>query len=278
MNIVDALFYGQEILVNSESPEIDAQVLLCHVLNCQTTYLHTWPDRSIEEEQQIQYKQLIAKRKQGHPIAHLIGQRGFWSLDLKVTSDTLIPRPDTELLVTLALDKLKSNMLIADLGTGTGAIALSLAIEHPTARIIATDYSKAALDIAKQNAQNNNIYNVSFWQGSWLTAVADNSLDMIVSNPPYIEQNDPHLSQGDVRFEPMSALTSGVDGLDDIRIIIQQAHLRLKNSGWLLIEHGYHQAKQVQQLFHEAKFTEIASHQDCGGNDRVTMGLKDYSF
>ena len=221
----------------------------------------------------MQYKQLITKRECGHPVAHLTEQRGFWSLDLKVTPDTLIPRPDTELLVTLALSKLTPDMLIADLGTGTGAIALSLAIENPNAKIIAMDYSQAALAIAKQNAQSNQINNVSFWQGIWLTAIADNSLDMIVSNPPYIEQNDPHLSQGDVRFEPITALTSGIDGLDDIKQIIQQAQASLKASGWLLIEHGYDQAEQVRQLFHEAKFIDISSHQDFGGNDRVTVGM-----
>lgn len=277
MNITDALNYGRNKLTNSESPEVDAQALLCHTLNCQTTYLHTWSDKELTEEQQTQYAQFIAKRDQGHPVAHLIEQRGFWSLDLKVTPDTLIPRPDTELLVSLALGKLTSDMLVADLGTGTGAIALSLATENPNARIVAMDYSKPALDVAKQNAQNNNINNVSFWQGSWLTAVADNSLDIVVSNPPYIEQNDPHLSQGDVRFEPRTALTSGIDGLDDIKQIILQAQMSLKATGWLLIEHGYHQAEQIQQLFQESGFIEIASHQDFGGNDRVTTGMKDSS-
>jgi len=273
MNIANALNYGLNRLDNTESPEVDAHVVLCYVLNCQTTYLHTWSDKELTNEQQAQYIQLIAKREQGHPVAYLTGQRGFWSLDLKVTPDTLIPRPDTELLVTLALGKLKPDMLVADLGTGTGAIALSLAIENPNARIIAMDYSEAAVNVAKKNSQSNHINNVSFWQGSWLAAIADNSLDMVVSNPPYIEQNDPHLSQGDVRFEPVSALTSGIDGLDDIKQIIQQAQASLKVSGWLLIEHGYDQAKKVQQLFREAGFIDINSHQDFGGNDRVTMGM-----
>lgn len=272
MNIVEALHYGREILASSVSPEADTQVLLCHVLNCQTTYLHTWPDKQITAEQQTQYKQLIAKREQGHPVAHLTELRGFWSLDLKVTPATLIPRPDTELLVTLALNKLKPKMLVADLGTGTGAVALSLAIETPGARIVAMDFSKDALDIAQQNAHSNNINNISFWQGSWLDAIMESSLDMIVSNPPYIEQNDPHLSQGDVRFEPISALASGVDGLDDIRIIIRQAQCCLKKGGWLLIEHGYHQAEKIQQLFQHSGFMNVSSHQDYGDNDRVVMG------
>ena len=269
--IANALHYGQTILVGSESPNIDTQVLLCYVLNCQTTYLHTWPDKKLTQKQHAQFTDLITERKQGQPVAYLIGQRGFWSLDLKVTADTLIPRPDTELLVSLALNKLKSTMTVADLGTGTGAIALSLAVENTNATIMAMDYSKPALDVARQNARNNHINNVFFWQGSWLNAIANNSLDMIISNPPYIEQNDPHLSQGDVRFEPLTALESGVDGLDDIRQIIQQEKTRLKTSGWLLLEHGYHQTEQIQQLFHDAEFVEITSHQDFGGNDRVTM-------
>lgn len=273
MDITKALDYGRNMLVNSESPEVDAQVLLCFILNCQTTYLHTWPEKELTTEQQRFYSQLIVKRDQGQPIAYLIGQRGFWNLDLKVTADTLIPRPDTELLVALALSKLKSDMLVADLGTGTGAIALSLAMENPNARIVAMDYSQPALAVAKQNSQRNHINNVSFWQGSWLDSIKDNSLDMIVSNPPYIEQSDPHLSQGDVRFEPISALTSGVDGLDDIKQIILQAKIKLRPSSWLIIEHGYDQSEQVQQLFYDAGFIEVQAHQDFGGNDRVTMGI-----
>jgi len=189
-----------------------------------------------------------------------------------VTTDTLIPRPDTELLVSLALAKLKPNMCVADLGTGSGAIALSLAYEQSSAQLFAMDCSNAALSIAKENAMKYRLANVAFWQGSWLMAIKDNSLDMVVSNPPYIEENDPHLRLGDVRFEPMSALASGVDGLDDIRQIIEQSLRCLKISGWLLLEHGYHQANQVQTLLRDAGFVEVSSQQDFGGNDRVTMG------
>ena len=272
MKISEALQYGRTVLVDSDSSDSDSQVLLCHCLKCQTTYLHTWPDKILTEIQQLEFTDLLQQRIDGKPIAHLIGQRGFWSLDLKVTADTLIPRPDTELLVTLALDKLTADMLVIDLGTGTGAIALSLASEKPRTKVLAMDFSMAALNVAKQNASSNNINNVMFWQGSWLSAIADNSLDMVVSNPPYIETNDPHLSQGDVRFEPLSALVSGADGLDDIRKIVEQAQHCLKLSGWLLVEHGYHQAQQVQRLFMNAGFTEISSHQDFGGNDRVVIG------
>lgn len=272
MNIAQALETACHALSDSESPDIDSQVLLCHILQCASSYLHTWPDKELSTEQSKQFEALIKQRQQGKPVAHLTGQRGFWSLDLKVTRDTLIPRPDTELLVSLALEKLSPNMTIADLGTGTGAIALSLASEQPSISVLATDASPRALNVAKYNAWNNQLTNVHFWQGSWLSAIADNSLDMVVSNPPYIEADDVHLTQGDVRFEPITALASGKDGLDDIRLIIKQAQHCLKPNGWLLIEHGFHQMKNVMNLFSDAGFTTISSHKDFGGNDRVVMG------
>ncbi|NOQ94200.1 MAG: peptide chain release factor N(5)-glutamine methyltransferase [Methylophaga sp.] len=272
MNIADALNYGQTALTDSDSPSIDCQVLLCHSLECVTSYLHTWPEKELSNEQQQLFEQLIAQRQNGQPVAHLTGQRGFWTLDLKVTADTLIPRPDTELLVSLALEKLTPQMTIADLGTGSGAIALSLASEEANCTVFASDASPAALAVAKYNASNNQLNNVQFWQGSWLSAISVHCLDMIVSNPPYIEADDEHLSQGDVRFEPITALASGADGLDDIREIIVQAKHCLKPEGWLFIEHGYHQAKQVQELFFAAGFITISSHKDYGDNDRVTVG------
>ncbi|MDH5358711.1 MAG: peptide chain release factor N(5)-glutamine methyltransferase [Gammaproteobacteria bacterium] len=270
--MAQALQYGRGVLADTESPDIDSQMLLCHVLECTTTYLHTWSEQVLNDEQQAEFTALIQQRSEGKPVAHLTGQRGFWSLDLAVTPDTLIPRPDTELLVTLALEKLRPDMRVVDLGTGTGAVVLSLAQENPTVTIFAMEYSRGALKVAKQNAQSHKLNNVLFWQGSWLTAVADNSLDMVVSNPPYIEADDPHLSQGDVQFEPLSALASGADGLDDIRQIVEQARRCLKASGWLMVEHGYHQATQVQQLFRDAGFVDVTSQPDYGGNDRVVMG------
>jgi release factor glutamine methyltransferase len=231
-----------------------------------------WPDKSIEAEQISRFYNLIEKRGLGQPVAYLTGTRGFWSLDLKVTSATLIPRPDTELLVELALVKLKPAMVIADLGTGTGAIALSLAQTHPAVTIFAMDFSNEALKVAKENAADHDLNNVQFWQGSWLEAIKPNSLHMIISNPPYIEDHDPHLIEGDLRFEPRSALASGHDGLDDIRIIVKQAQQCLMADGWLMIEHGYHQAKQVQALFIACGFINVISHQDFGGHDRVVSG------
>jgi len=272
MNISQALDYGVTELTVSESPEVDCQVLLCHVLECSSTYLHAWSDKDLTREQKQQFEGLIVARKQGQPVAHLTGSRGFWSLDLKVTKDTLIPRPDTELLVELALSKITAGMQVADLGTGSGAIVLSLATEHPNANFFAMDFSAPALQVANENTETNKLSNVKFWQGSWLEAIAVDSFDVIVSNPPYIERDDPHLSQGDVRFEPITALASGADGLDDIRIIIQQSQACLKASGWLMIEHGYHQGQQVCKLFESAGFTNVSLEQDFGGNDRVVIG------
>lgn len=272
MNIAEALQYGKRELTGSDSPEIDCRVLLCHVLDCQTSYLHAWSDTLLTKKQQTQWYGLIEQRQQGQPVAYLTGQRGFWTLDLKVTPDTLIPRPDTELLVSLALEKLEPKMRVADLGTGSGAIALSLASEQPSSQIIAMDFSMAALIVARENMMINQLQNVLFWQGSWLTAAADNSFDMVISNPPYIEVNNIHLSEGDLRYEPQSALVSGVDGLDDIRVIVEDSQRCLKQDGWLMVEHGYNQAEKIRILFKISGFKNVSSRQDFGGNERVTMG------
>ncbi len=241
-------------------------------MDCNVTFIKTWPERLLSEEQYTYFCTLVSKRVEGQPVAYLIGQRGFWSLNLKVTTATLIPRPDTELLVELAMSKLQSDMTVADLGTGSGAIALSLAHENKTISVYATDYSPDALRVAKENAKAHQLSNVHFWQGSWLEAVVPNCFDLIISNPPYIEDSDPHLEQGDLRFEPRTALASGSDGLDDIRIIVKQAKHCLTSNGWLMIEHGYQQAQRIQTLFKEQGFINVSSHQDFGGNDRVVSG------
>jgi release factor glutamine methyltransferase len=272
MNIAQALNYSRSVLVDTESPDIDSTVLLCHILECQATYLHTWSDKKLTTEQQSRFEHLVQQRLAGNPVAHITGIRGFWSLDLKVTEATLIPRPDTELLVSVALTKIKPAMHIADLGTGSGAIALALAVERPDINVTASDYSWPALQIAKLNAEENKIHNVSFIQANWLAACKKEVFDIIVSNPPYIVADDPHLTDGDVRFEPITALAAGKDGLKDIRIIIEQARHSLKKNGWLLIEHGHHQADQVMQIFYDVGFSDISSHQDFGDHDRVVMG------
>ncbi len=272
MNIEEALAYGRTVLTNTESPEIDSDILLCHVLDCQTTYLHTWADKKLTTIQQDFFKQLVERRLIGVPVAHITGKRGFWSLDLKVTDATLIPRPDTELLVALTLEKVQAGMKLADLGTGSGAIALAVAAERSDVTVVASDYSWSALQVAKSNALEHHLKNVSFIHADWLSAYKAAAFDLIISNPPYIVDGDPHLNEGDVRFEPISALASGKDGLNDIRLIVKQASRSLKTGGWLLVEHGHHQAQQVMQLFDEVGFKKITSHQDYGENDRVVMG------
>jgi release factor glutamine methyltransferase len=272
MNISAAIQYGRATLSHGDSPEVDTTALLCHVLQCQSSFLHAWSDNALTAQQQQQFEKIIAQRLTGMPIAHIIGTRGFWSLDLKVTPATLIPRPDTELLVTLALEKIQPGMTMIDLGTGTGAVGLSLAIEQPEVSVYASDYSWDALQIAQHNAAINHVNNVQFIQTDWLQACQASVFDLVVSNPPYIVEGDPHLIEGDVQFEPISALTSGEDGLNDIRAIVAQAKKSLKVGGWLMIEHGYDQAESVRQLYRQHHFSNISSHKDYGNNDRVVIG------
>jgi release factor glutamine methyltransferase len=268
----EAQAFGRAELAESDSPDVDVQILLCFVLECSPVRLMTASEASLTEPQWQQYSALIQRRKQGEPVAHIIGSRGFWSLDLAVDASTLIPRPDTELLVSLVLSKLKPGMRIVDLGTGTGAIALSLAAERPDISVIATDLQAAALRLAERNRLSHDLKNVSLVQMAWLGGFQSQVFDLIVSNPPYIERTDPHLTRGDVRFEPLTALVSGEDGLDDIRQIVSQARRCLKPGGWLLLEHGYDQSERVQNLFRDAGFEQVTAHQDFGGQDRAVMG------
>lgn len=270
--ISEALSFSKQQLRNGESPNSDSQLLLAHVLSCSTSYLYTWPEKALSQQQQTALLALLELRKLGHPVAYLTGQRGFWTLDLQVNKHTLIPRPDTELLVEKAMEKITDDTWVSDLGTGSGAIVLALASERPQTRFFACDYSSQALNIAKANAKQNQIDNVCFWQGDWLAAIASNSLDIIVSNPPYIEQDDPHMQQGDVKFEPEQALVSGCDGLDDARLIIARAAVCLRQQGWLLLEHGHQQAQSVAAIMQSQGFNNITGYQDYGGNDRVTIG------
>lgn len=260
----------------SDSAQLDCELLLCFVLNKPRAYLLTWPDTELSDGQFNKFNLLLERRINGEPIAHILGERGFWSLDLKVTSDTLIPRPDTERLVELALDIIppRAQWNILDLGTGTGAIALSLAKENPSCFITATDQSNAALNVAEQNAKYNKISNIEFIQSDWFSKLDKQQFNLIVSNPPYIRENDPHLQQGDVRFEPLSALTSGEDGLDDIRIIIKNSQKYLTENGVLLIEHGYDQADAVCDLLKAAHFVKVQNFKDYNDNPRVSVGYR----
>jgi release factor glutamine methyltransferase len=217
---------------------------------------------------------LANRRVAGEPVAYITGRRGFWSLDLHVSPDTLIPRPETELLVELALEHLPASgpVTVLDLGTGSGAIALALAKEQPLARIIAVDASLAALSIAQANAAELRVGNIKFMHGDWYAGLAGQRVEVIVSNPPYIEAADAHLGQGDLRFEPRSALASGEDGLDDIRVIVAEAPEHLSPNGWLLIEHGWNQGAAVRRLFSTAGFVDVVTEQDLEQRDRVTLG------
>lgn len=257
----------------SDSARLDIELLLCSVINKERSFFRAWPEHKLELQQLNSFLQLLEQRIEGKPIAHILGQRGFWSLNLKVTTDTLIPRPDTERLVELALELIseKSQWKILDLGTGTGAIALSLAKENPNCFITATDQSIAALEVAKQNALDNNIQNIEFIQSNWFDKLENQQFDIIVTNPPYIKESDPHLKQGDVRFEPLSALTSGEDGLNDIRSIIRNSHHYLTKNGVLLIEHGYDQANEVCDLLESANFTKVENFKDYNDNPRVSI-------
>lgn len=258
----------------SDSVQLDCELLLSYILNKPRTYLHTWPDTTLSDKELNEFNLLLERRIKGEPIAHILGERGFWSLNLNVTADTLIPRPDTERLVELALELIpeKAQWNILDLGTGTGAIALSLAKEKPACHITATDQSLAALEIANLNAEKNQLTNVEFIHSDWFSKLSNQQFNMIVSNPPYICENDPHLKKGDVRFEPLSALTSGSDGLDDIRIIIKSSQQHLKHHGMLILEHGYDQAEAVCDLLKTAGFLRVYDFKDDNDQPRVAIG------
>ncbi|WP_263322118.1 peptide chain release factor N(5)-glutamine methyltransferase [Endozoicomonas sp. Mp262] len=259
--------------LTDEGYRLDAELLLCHVIGQPRSYLFTWPEKELGTSDQIAFRKLVEQRATGIPVAYLTGTREFWSLTLKVNDQVLIPRPDTELIVELALSRqLRQNAVIADLGTGSGAIALALAGEKPDWQVLAVDQSHGALATAQENARFNHINNVSFLAGSWCQPLADKKLDMIVTNPPYIREDDHHLTQGDVRFEPRSALASGKDGLEDIRQIVCDSRNHLPPGGWLLIEHGYDQGQAVAELMTGQGYIEVVTKQDLAGHDRVTMG------
>lgn len=260
-------------LVDSPSPALDAELLLVEVLGKPRSYLRSWPEQPLSAAQCQQYRDLLERRRQGEPVAYLLGQRGFWSLDLQVEPSTLIPRPDTERLVELALQLGPAEPVqVLDLGTGSGAVALAVAAERPHWHVTGCDRIAAAVALAERNRQRLQLDNVQFRQSDWFAELGQQRFQLILSNPPYIAEDDPHLQQGDLRFEPHSALVSGADGLDDIRQIVAQAPAHLLPSGWLLLEHGWQQASAVQQLLRDQGFSEVQSWQDLGGHQRVTGG------
>ena len=257
------------------SAAIDSKILLADCLQRELVYLHTWPEKTLDTLQMKTFREYITQRSLGHPVAHIIGYRDFWSLRLKVSPVTLIPRPETELLVeiSLALD-LPEHSKVLDLGTGTGAIALALATENCNWSITGLDKSSQAVALAKENAIINNLDRVNFIQSDWFSAVEHRQFDLIVTNPPYIEEHNHYLQLGDVRFEPKSALTSGLDGLDDIRLIISQSKHYLTSNGWLLIEHGFEQSHRVTNIFKAHGFSQVRSELDLNGLPRITLGCR----
>ncbi|MFA6921259.1 MAG: peptide chain release factor N(5)-glutamine methyltransferase [Gallionella sp.] len=292
--------------IDPSSARIEVQCLLQEVLKVNRAYLLTHPERILSDDESARYTELFERRLKGEPIAYLLGMREFYGLEFKVTPATLIPRHDTELLVEIALQKMPSpptplpvpaggipaasgrkaartgetgeggckarrGFKVLDMGTGSGAIALSIAHERPDATVVAVDASQAALQVARENCQRLKLSNIRLLHSDWFSQLSGERFDLIVSNPPYIEDNDPHLALGDVRFEPMSALASGADGLDDIRHIVSGAKNHLRSGGWLMFEHGYDQAARVREIMQQAGYIEVASLRDLAGIERVTI-------
>ncbi|WP_150138006.1 peptide chain release factor N(5)-glutamine methyltransferase [Candidatus Enterovibrio escicola] len=257
----------------SPSPKIDASILLCHVIGMPSSYLYTWSDKLLSDKDQSAFNMSLARRAKGEPVAYIIGYHYFWTLKLKVESSTLIPRPETEHLVEMALKYLpQGKKRVLDLGTGTGAIALSIAVERVNTHVVGVDLRGEAVTLAISNQQENEVENAEFLQSNWFDSLPKQMFTMIVSNPPYLDSKDPHLLQGDVRFEPKTALIADDYGLADIRHICQHSPYYLDNNGWLLIEHGYDQGNLVRSIFSEVGFCDIDTVRDYAGHDRVTLG------
>lgn len=254
----------------------EAELLLLHALQRPRSWLFAHATDPLGLAESDSFHALLARRLAGEPVAYITGQWGFWTLQLEVTPATLIPRPETELLVEQALARLPADQpcTIADLGTGSGAIALALASERPLAQVLATDFSAEALAVATRNAARNTVANVAFAQGAWYAPLQGRRFDLIASNPPYIASDDPHLARGDLRFEPATALASGHDGLDDIRLIADGATAHLLPGGWLLLEHGWDQGAAIRALLQQAGLNEVETVQDLEQRDRVTLGRR----
>lgn len=276
-SLYEAVAYGASQLTQSDSAKLDAELLLLHVLKQTRTFLFTHSDTKLTEDQYQQFKQLLERRKQGEPIAYIVGQTGFWDLSIKVSPATLIPRGDTESLVDYILEHFTPKNVL-DLGTGTGALALAIAKEYPQANIVAVDVILDAVMLAKENAELNHISNVEILHSDWFASVPKRGFDLIVSNPPYIDPDDHHLHEGDVRYEPKSALVAEDKGLADIEIICSQALSFLSEDGCLMVEHGNQQGPQVRDLFSQFGLVNVETHQDLARRDRFTLGYHPSSF
>ena len=273
MAVAKLVTFGQQLLLPySDSAKLDTEILICFVLNKPRSFLLTWPEHKLTERQTEQFSALIQRRVQGEPIAYIVQMREFWSLSLQVSPATLIPRPDTEILVEQVLSHHQGvELSCLDLGTGTGAIALALASERPKWQIEAVDYSHDAVALAKRNGLNLNLAQVKIYQSDWFSNVAkDKRFDVIVSNPPYIDENDHHLNEGDVKFEPKTALVASDNGLADIKIIARDALSFLNSGGFLYIEHGFEQSHAVQTILADLAYSDIQTVKDYNHNERVT--------
>lgn len=269
----EALLSGSAAMIGGDTPRLDAELLLNHVSGIGRSSFRAFPEREVDASLVVEFERLVAQRIEGIPVAYLLGHQEFWSLPFKVSNSTLIPRPDTECLVEQALElALPDEAKVLDMGTGTGAIALALASEKPNWLVTACDLQDDAVTLAQANARDLELP-VNVFQSSWFTGLPSDRFDLIVSNPPYVASGDGHLHEGDVRFEPASALVAGADGLNDIRQIVAEAPAWLNDKGWLLLEHGFDQAIEVQTLFAEQGFTSVESRKDYGDNDRMTLGL-----
>ncbi|MGX2041981.1 peptide chain release factor N(5)-glutamine methyltransferase [Methylocaldum sp. MU1018] len=258
---------------SSDTARLDAEILLALALKRDRSHLRAWPERALSPDERDRFHELIERRRSGVPVAYLSGEKEFWSRSFKVCPDVLIPRPETELLVELALEFITATQTadILDLGTGSGAIAVTVAAERPLARVSATDLSPEALKVAQANAVLHGVCNIRFRLGDWFDAVPDGGrFDLIISNPPYVADEDPHLAQGDLRFEPGLALKGGIRGLDAFRIIARAARDHLKPHGQLMLEHGFDQAHSLADLLSDFGYTDIGHHPDLQGHFRVT--------
>jgi release factor glutamine methyltransferase len=269
--IKDILQLSEQLKTRSDTADLDIQILLCHVLKQSRSYLYSHPEQVLSDDQQQAFFELLASRRSGVPVAYLTGLAGFWTIELSVNRHVLVPRPETELLIELALS-LDSQQIgnAVDLGTGSGAIAISLAKERPEWQLTATDISAQAINVARTNAQNNNTH-IEFVVGSWYEPLASRSFDLIVSNPPYIRSTDEHLQQAELKHEPLDALVSDDNGLTALSTIITGVTRHLRSGGWIILEHGYDQSDDVCALLTDNGFSEIEPHQDNNGVDRAVM-------